>query len=62
MSAMFSYRFKQSLRFPLFLLVVIWLIHGLQMISGGSLSALGVLPGHKNNPGLGLVLFRRDKR
>ncbi len=46
MSAMFSYRFKQSLRFPLFLLVVIWLIHGLQMISGGSLSALGVLPGH----------------
>ncbi len=47
MSAMFSYRFKQSLRFPLFLLVVIWLIHGLQMISGGSLSALGVLPGHK---------------
>lgn len=44
---MFSYRFKQSLRFPLFLLAVMWLIHGLQIISGGSLSALGVLPGHK---------------
>lgn len=44
---MFSYRFKQSVRFPLFLLALMWLIHGLQMASGGSLSALGVLPGHK---------------